>query len=66
MNGRMRVNKGSNKFKSYLEKSPNLDLLYNELNNEDFFIEMKNKLDVLNQAKWVRHKKFHLFQKKLW
>ena len=53
MNGRMRVNKGSNKFKSYLEKSPNLNLLYNELNNKDFFIEMKNKLDVLNQAKWA-------------
>ena len=39
MNGRMRVNKGSNKFKSYLKKSPNLDLLYNELNNKDFFMK---------------------------
>ena len=52
MNGRMRVNKGSNKFKTYLEKSPNLNLLYNKLNNKDFFIEMKNKLDLLSQSKW--------------
>ena len=67
MNGRMRVNKGSNKFKSYLEKSPNLDLLYNELNNKDFFIEMKNKLDVLNQAKWSPDiKNFTYSKKKLW
>lgn len=64
MNGRMRVNKGSNKFKSYLEKSPNLDLLYNELNNEDFFIEMKNKLDVLNQAKWSPDIKNFTYSKK--
>ena len=59
------VNKGSNKFKKLFEKSPNLDLLYNELNNEDFFIEMKNKLDVLNCQMEPRHKNFNLFQK-LW
>ena len=64
MNGRMRVNKGSNKFKSYLKKSPNLDLLYNELNNKDFFIEMKNKLDVLNQAKWIPDIKNFTYSKK--
>ena len=46
MNGRMRVNKGSNKFKSYLEKSPNLNLLYNELNNK----EESNKLFILDQV----------------
>ena len=45
MNGRMRVNKGSNKFKNYLEKSPYLDSLYGKLNSEEFFFEMKNKLD---------------------
>ena len=52
MNGRMRVNKGSNKFKNYLEKSPYLDSLYGKLNSEEFFFEMKNKLDVLGQSTW--------------
>ena len=37
MNGRMRVNKGSNKFKNYLESSPNLNFLYDNLNNKNFY-----------------------------
>ena len=52
MNGRMRVNKGSDKFKNYLEKSPNLSALYEKLNNKGFFYEMKNKLNILNNSKW--------------
>jgi hypothetical protein len=52
MNGRMRVNKGSNKFKNYLESSPNLNFLYDNLNNKNFYLEMENKLKTLNQSKW--------------
>ncbi len=52
MNGRMRVNKGSNKFKNYLENSPNLKSLYSKLNDRDFFFEMKNKLNALGNSSW--------------
>ena len=53
MNGRMRVNKGSQKFKEYLENSPNLLSLYEKLNNKVLFLEMKNKLDlIVNKQLW--------------
>lgn len=50
MNGRMRVNKGSEKFKNYLAKSPNLSDLYERLNNRNFYISMKNKLESIRPA----------------
>ena len=49
MSGRHRVNKGSQKFYNYLNKSPNLSSLYEKLNNKDFFLSMKDKLDTINQ-----------------
>jgi len=53
MSGRMRVNKGSKKFKDYLNNSPNLLSLYNELNSEQFYLMMKNKLDFIkNEEMW--------------
>ncbi len=51
MNGRMRVNKGSKKFKDYIENSPNLSKLYKKLNNKELFLEMKNKLNLLVSKK---------------
>ena len=49
MNGRMRVNKGSQKFKNYLKNSPNLFSLYSKLNNQELFLSMKEKLNALKK-----------------
>jgi Rps23 Pro-64 3,4-dihydroxylase Tpa1-like proline 4-hydroxylase len=45
MNGRKRVNKGSKIFKDCLNNSPNLQSLYEKLNDQNFYSAMKNKLD---------------------
>ena len=44
MNGRNRVNKGSENFYKYLEKYPNVLKLYNALNSENSFLNFKNLL----------------------
>ena len=44
MNGRRRVNKGSNKFNEYLKNYPNISNLYNELNSEDIYERFKELL----------------------
>ena len=44
MNGRRRVNKGSNKFNEYLKNYPNISNLYNELNSEDVYERFKELL----------------------
>ena len=54
MNGRQRVNKGSKNFNEYLKKSPYLSSLYEKMNNENFYLSMKNILDKLPSAdKWI-------------
>ena len=50
MNGRMCVNKGSRIFKDYLKNSPNLLSLYEKLNNQNFYLDMKKKLDDISQS----------------
>lgn len=51
MNGRNRVNKGSQKFKEYLNTSPSLNSLYNQLNKKKIYSKMKNLLDDLPASK---------------
>jgi len=45
MSGRLRVNKGSNRFTNYLKKSPYLKSLYNQLNNHKAYLKMKTLLE---------------------
>jgi len=47
MNGRMRVNKGSKRFQNYLLNSPHLSSIYEKLNNQNFYLSMKRKLDII-------------------
>ena len=56
MNGRNRVNKGSNKFSKYLKTSPALYSLYNQLNKIEFYLKMKNILDDMPVSKSWRIK----------
>jgi len=45
MNGRFRVNKGSNNFKKYLKNSPYLFSLFKKLNNKKTFLYMNSLLN---------------------
>lgn len=50
MNGRHRVNKGSKKFKEYLNKFEHLGSFYKEFNTPEIFKLMKEKLDEVKKA----------------
>jgi hypothetical protein len=55
MNGRNRVNKGSENFYKYLEKYPNVLKLYNTLNSENSFLSFKDLLfneKKINKTSW--------------
>ena len=64
MNGRMRVNKGSERFINYMNNSPNLKYLYECLNNQEFFIEMENKLKIYQDSVWLPEINNFVFSKK--
>ena len=49
MNGRLRINKGSDNFKKYLKNSPHLFSLFKKLNNKKTFIYMNNLLKKKNK-----------------
>ena len=54
MSGRYRVNKGSNRFSDYLKKSPYLESLYNQLNNQKIYLKISKILNKNNSnLKWT-------------
>jgi len=56
MNGRNRINKGSNKFQSFINSSSKIKNFYNMINNSD---RSSNKLSRLEKSKWTSLKKIN-------
>ena len=67
MNGRFRVNKGSNNFKYLLKKSTKIKKFYNYINNYNFYKKLNKLLnDNFKNDKWELNNNIVRYSKKLW